>query len=326
MVELMSYGDAIRNAIYDVMKADSSIVFMGEDICYNLYAYSYGLVDEFGEQRVIDVPLSEAAVTGTAIGAAMRGIPVILDLTVSNFLYVAMDQLVSMAAKTIYQYNGQFKMPLTIIVSSAYGVGAGAQHSDRPHPMLMNVPGLKVIAPSNNQDMYDMLCASVSCESPVVCFVDKSRFYVKEQVFRGDAFFDWKAKVRKEGTHITAIGIQDCVNLMLELANEYEEKGISLEVIDVRSLVPFDKDTILQSVKKTGRVLIADTANRTCSAAANISSIISEECFEYLKAPILIAATDDFPLPFSHVLENEIVISKMKIKKRLNDLLHYNEE
>lgn len=317
----LSYGEAIREAIYEELLADKNVCFLGEDIRYNLYAYSEGLLDCFGSERVIDVPLSEAAVMGVAIGSSMCGVRPILDLTISNFLYVAMDQIVSMAAKTRYQYNGEFKLPLTILASSAYGVSAGAQHSDRLHAMLMGVPGIKVIVPASVQDMYSMLRAAIQDDNPVICFTDKTLFYDKEDMDKRIEVPLGKAQVRKYGQDISLIGIQNCANLMMEVAKELEQRDISAEVIDVRSLVPFDKESIFRSVKKTGKVVIADSANRTCGAAANIASLLCEEQFDSLKAPVKIVATEDVPLPYSSVLEKELIPSKEKILQKVNDLL-----
>ncbi len=244
MINKYSYGGAIREALYDELKRDNSVVLMGEDIRHNLYAYTEGLVDIFGEERVLDVPLSEAAVMGTAIGAAMCGLRPVVDLTVSNFLYVAMDQIVNMAAKTRYQYNGQYKLPITILASSAYGASAGAQHSDRPHPMFMNVPGLKIITPSTPQDMYSMLRTAIQDDNPVICFQDKSTFYEESVVDKDIITPIGKAKILKKGEDITLIGIQNCANQMYEIACDLENKGVSAEVIDVRSLVPLDKKTL----------------------------------------------------------------------------------
>ena len=321
MKNVFSYGEAIREALYDELYADNSVVLMGEDIRYNLYAYTEGLLDAFGEERILDVPLSESAVVGTAIGAAMCGLRPVVDLTISSFLYVAMDQIVNMAAKTRYQYNGTFSLPLTILASSAYGASAGAQHADRPHPMFMNVPGLKIITPSTVQDAYSMLRSAVQEDSPVLCFMDKSRFYEKEELDKTIYVPLGSAALRKAGTDITLIGIQDCANKMLNIAYELENEGIHAEVIDVRSLVPLDRQMIFDSVKKTGRVVIADTANRTCSAAAHISSIITEEIFESLRAPIKIVATEDVPLPYSSVLEQELIPTEEKIRREVHKIL-----
>lgn len=321
MEQILTCGEAIREALYDELSHDDSLVLMGEDIRYNLYAYTEGLWKTFGDDRVIDVPLSEAAVVGTAIGAAMRGCRVVVDLTISNFLYVAMDQIVSMAAKMTYQNNGHFSVPITIMVSSAYGASAGAQHSDRPHPMFMNVPGLKVVAPVGAQKIYSTLRAAIQDNNPVLCFLDKSEFYQSSVVDKKINYQIGKANIVRHGEHITLIGIQGCVNKMRQIADKLEKDGINSELIDVNSLVPLDTETIYQSVRKTGRVVIADTANRTCCAAEHIASLIVENCFEYLKKPIKIVANEDVPLPFAKELEDELVVSEEKIMKAIKTIL-----
>src|SRR5687767_53367 len=152
----MTYGEAIREALHHELDADPLTVLFGEDIRYNIYGYTDKLLDSFGQERVIDTPLSEAAVVGTSIGASMCGLKTIVDLTVANFLFVAMDQIVSIASKTNYMYNGQFKLPVTIMCSTLYNASNAAQHSDRPHPIFMNIPGIKIVAPSSPQDAYSL--------------------------------------------------------------------------------------------------------------------------------------------------------------------------
>ncbi len=321
MKEELMYYQAVREALYDELKSDEKVVFFGEDIRYNLYAYTYGLMDSFGEERIIDIPLSEAAVMGTAIGAAMCGLRPIVDLTVSSFLYVAMDQIASMAAKTIYQYNGNYKIPLTIMVSSAYGNSAGAQHSDRLHSLLMTIPGLKIVAPSSPQDIYSLLRESVKDDNPVVCFQDKNCFYNKGNVDKTVRIPIGSASVIKSGDSVSVICIQNTSNLALQVSDELSKKGISCDVIDVRSLVPIDRETIFSSVRKTGRAVIVDPANRACSAAGHISSLLSEELFDFLVKPIRIVTSEDVPLPYAVELEQELIPTKEKIEKAILSVL-----
>lgn len=321
MKEKMTYYQAVREALYDELENDDKVVLFGEDIRYNLYAYTYGLMDSFGKDRVIDVPLSEAAVMGTAIGAAMCGIRPVVDLTVSSFLYVAMDQIANMAAKTIYQYNGNYKIPLTIMASSAYGNSAGAQHSDRLHNLLMTIPGLKIITPSSPQDMYSLLREAIRDDSPVVCFQDKNCFYNEGDVDRCIKIPLGKANIVKSGDSISVICIQNTSNLAFEVAVELEQSGLSCEVIDVRSLVPFDYETIFDSVKKTGRVVVVDPANRSCSAAGHISSLISDKLFDYLKKPIRIVTSEDVPLPYAMELEYSLIPTKEKIREAVLSII-----
>jgi pyruvate dehydrogenase E1 component beta subunit len=321
----MNYGQAIRNALYDELENDKSVVLFGEDIQHNLYGYTEGLVNEFGVKRIINIPLSEAAVVGTAIGAAMCGLKTIVDLTVSNFLYVAMDQIVNMAAKIHYMYGGNYKLPLTIMCSTMYNASNASQHSDRNHPMFMNVPGLKVVAPTCPQDAYGLLRSSIVDENPVIYFSDRSLFYKESEVDIKLITKIGEASLLKDGTDITVVSISGCTQMVLDLLPELKENNISAEVIDVRSLVPLDINLIKKSVRKTGRVVIVDTAHKTCSAASEISSLLAEDLFSSLNAPIGIVSYDNVPVPFGRELEFNIMPTKEKIFKKIRNIMEYRK-
>ncbi|MCD4741034.1 MAG: alpha-ketoacid dehydrogenase subunit beta [Desulfobacteraceae bacterium] len=321
----MTYGTAIREALLKELEDDKSVVLFGEDIQHNLYGYTDNLVNIFGKKRVINTPLSEAAIVGTAVGAAMCGLTTIVDLTVANFLYVAMDQIANMAAKTNYMYNGQFKLPLTIMVSTLYNSSSAAQHSDRPHPIFMNTPGLKIVVPSCPQDAYSLLRSAIVDENPVIYFSDRSLFYTKEDVDVNCNIKIGQASVLTEGSDITVVTISGCSKIAMDLLPELINENISAEIIDVRSLVPLDINTIKKSVRKTGRVVIADTAHKSCSAASEISSILAEDLFYDLKAPIGIVAYDDVPVPFAKNLELQIMPTKEKIYQKVVNIMQFNK-
>jgi len=320
----MTYGNAIREALYKELENDQSLVLFGEDIQHNLYGYTGNLANIFGKNRVIDVPLSEAAVVGTAIGAAMCGMRTIVDLTVASFLFVAMDQIVSMASKTNYMYNGQFELSLTIMCSTFYNSSIAAQHSDRPHPIFMNIPGLKLVMPATPQDAYSLLRSSVVDKNPVIYLSDRTLFYNEAEVDENYRTELGQANVLKKGSDITIIAISGCTKMAMDILPELYRNNISAEIIDVRSLVPLDKDTIKKSVQKTGRVIIADTANKTCSAASEIASILVAEIFSALKAPIGIVAHDDVPVPFARNLELAIMPTKEKIFQKVIEVMQYD--
>jgi acetoin:2,6-dichlorophenolindophenol oxidoreductase subunit beta len=320
----ITYGEAIREALDKELGNDENVVLFGQDIQHNVYGYTGNLLNKYGSKRVINTPLSESAVVGTAIGAAMCGLKTIVDLTVGNFLYVAMDQIASIAAKNAYMYNGQFKLPLTIMCSTLYNTSSAAQHSDRPHPMVMNVPGLKVVSPARPQDAYSLLRTSVNDNNPVIYFSDRSVFYTKEDVDLDYNVEIGHASILKRGSDITIVTISGCAKLALDILPELNNNNISAEIIDVRSLVPLDIETIKSSVRKTGRVVIVDTANKTCSAASEISSLLAEEIFSNLKAPIGIVAYDDVPIPFAKNLELQIMPTKEKIFQKVKTVLNYN--
>lgn len=322
----LTYGDAVREAIFAEMEKHEDVVMFGQDIQDNLYGYTKDLADIFGKDRIINIPLSEAAIVGTAIGAAMCGVRTVLDLTVSSFLYVAMDQIVSLASKTTYMYDGQFKLPLTIMCSSMYNASNSSQHSDRPHPLFMNTPGLKVISPATPQDAYSLLRAAIAEDNPVICFTDRSIFYNEQDVDLRLEVKLGEANLMQEGNDITIVAISGTIPTALAVMEELKKENISVEVIDVRTLVPLDKQTILNSVQKTGRVVIVDTANKTCSAASEISSIIAEQAFSYLNAPIGIVSYDDIPTPFAKVLETELLPTKNKVLKKVKHVYSYKKE
>lgn len=319
----LSYGDAIREALFREMSQDENVVMFGQDIRHNLYGYTKNLANEFGLERIIDTPLSESAVVGTAIGAAMTGMKTIVDLTVSSFLYVAMDQIVSMAAKTRYMYNGQFKVPLTILCSSMYKACNAAQHSDRPHPMLMNVPGLKIVAPATPQDAYSLLRSSIADDGPVIYFTDRSLFYNQQEVDFDLSVDIGCAKLIHGGSNVTIVAISGMADVVISMIDELKREGIFADVIDVRSLVPLDMAMILDSVSKTGRLVIIDTAHKRCSAASEIASIVAEEGFRWLKAPIGIVAYEDIPVPFSRELELLLSPTNEKIYNKVRTVTFY---
>lgn len=321
----MTYGMAIREALWKELENDKTVVFFGEDLHHNLYGYTDNLVKVFGEKRIINTPISEASVVGAAIGAAMCGLKTIVDLTVANFLYVAMDQIVNMAAKTNYMYDGQFELPITIMCGEFYNVSNAAQHSDRPHSMFMNVPGLKIVMPANSQDAYSLLRTSITDKNPVLYFTDRSLFYGETEVDENCKIELGNAAVLKEGNDITIITISGCVKMAMEILPELYDLNISSEIIDVRSLVPLDINTIYKSVQKTGRVVIADTANKSCSAASEISAILAETFFHLLKAPIGIVAYDDVPVPFARNLEIQIMPTKEKILSKVIKVIQYQK-
>jgi pyruvate dehydrogenase E1 component beta subunit len=321
----MTYGRAIRQALHNELERDPSMVLFGEDIQHNLYGYSEDLVKIFGGKRVVNTPLSEAAVVGTAIGSAMCGLRTVVDLTVASFLFVAMDQIVNMAAKTHYMYNGQFEVPITIMCGMFYNAGVAAQHSERPHPLFMNIPGFKIVAPSNPQDAYGLLRSAIMDKNPVIYFSDRTLFYNEADVDENKITEIGKAAILQQGRDVTLIAISGCTRMAMDILPEIAKHNISAEVVDVRSLAPMDTDTIKASVQKTGRVVIADLANKTCSAASEIASILAEDLFPYLKAPVMIVAHDDVPVPFAKILESQLLPTKEKILQKVLDVMDYSE-
>jgi pyruvate dehydrogenase E1 component beta subunit len=279
---------------------------MGEDLRHNLYGSSGGLLDEFGPERVLDVPLAEAGVVGTAIGSAMVGMRPVVDITISPFLYPACDQIVSIAAKSRYIYGGQTSVPIVIRACMFYNGGSAAQHSDRPYAMFMGIPGLKIVVPSDVADAKALLKASIRDDDPVLFFED---FNLWGSAMRlpddaGDVVLPLgKAAVKREGRDVTLFAVGGAVALSLTAARTLEGEGISVEVIDPRTVKPLDVETVFASVRKTGRFVAVDPAHRTGSLASEIVASVSERLFGTLKAAPIRVCTPDTHIPFAPVME-----------------------
>jgi pyruvate dehydrogenase E1 component beta subunit len=291
---------------------------MGQDLRANVFGAAEGFLAEFGPDRVRDLPLSEAASVGIAVGAAMAGLRPIVDLTVASFMFGAMDQFVSQAAKSRYMFGGQATVPVVYRQALYYQGGTAAHHADRPYPMFMNVPGLKIIVPSNGPDLKGLLKSAIRDDNPVLCFEDATLWGRRG---RGPAPPDAAehlvplgvAAVPRAGTDLTVVAIGGAVPLALAAADQLAGDGISVEVVDPRTLVPMDWPAILGSVSRTGRCVVVDPANRTCGAAAEIAAQVAEDCFDALRGPVVRVTTDDIHVPFSPALEKLIYPSTEKV-------------
>jgi|ERR1700683_2230632 len=300
-----TYLEAIRQAQGEEMRRDKRVFLMGEDIVASVFGTSAGFAKEFGTERIRDTPISENGFIGAAAGAAMVGMRPIVDATIASFLYPAMDQIISIIAKSRYIYGGQASLPLVIRACLFYGNSNAAQHSDRPYSMFMNVPGLKIVVPSNAYDMKGILKAAVRDDDPVLCFEDGTCWASKAELPDDPDFLIpiGKGDIKREGSDVSIIAIAGAVSLALKAADELAKRGISAEVIDPRSLVPLDKDMILKSVRKTGRAITVDPAHQTCSAGSEIAAIIAEQAFDALRGPVLRIATADTHPCFSPLIE-----------------------
>ena len=320
---VMSYIAAIGAAQREAMVADKRVIIIGEDVEANVYGTTGGgktraetgdFVQEFGRNRIRNTPISEEAIVGAAIGAAMTGLRPIVDLSYSSFLYMAMDQLVNQAAKNRYMFGGQSSIPIVFRSAMFYGLNTGAHHSDRPYPMFMNVPGLKIVAPASASDAKGLLRSAVDSNDPVLIFEACLLWGQKEDVDENEYRIPLGvARVRRQGDDVTVVGISGSVPLALKAAELLAKEGISAEVIDPRTLVPMDTRTIIDSVKRTGRLVIAEPAARTCGAAAEISAIVAEQAFDSLRAPIIRVTAPNMQVPFSPILEAELYPTTEKI-------------
>lgn len=306
---------AMQEGLRDAMREDPTVVVLGEDVDRSIIGATRGLIGEFGEERVRNTPISEATFVGACIGAAAVGLRPVVDLMVGSFFYVAMDQVANQAAKLRYMSGGQVDLPLVYFTMSGPSGSSAAQHSENPHPMLMNLGGLKVVMPSNPHDAKGLMYAAVRDPDPVVYFQDAilggTKGPVPEHAYEIPIGV---GEVKKEGTDVTVVAIGALVNRALKVAKQLEKEGVSVEVVDPRTLWPLDEAIILESVAKTGRLVVADNARLTCSAASEIASMVAQKGFSSLKAAPERVAWENVPVPFSPVLEKRVLVDDDKIR------------
>lgn len=307
----LSYREAVAAAIAQEMRLDERVVFLGEDIgeAGGVFKATVGLYDEFGPLRVRDTPISEQAILGAAMGAAMTGLRPIAEIMFSDFFAVCWDTVANEIAKARYQSNGQHETPLVIRSANGGGARFGAQHSQSIENWAMAIPGIKVVAPSNAADIKGLLAGSIRDPDPVLFFEQKSLYGNKCDVPEGEYVIPLgEAAVPREGTDVTVVALAAMVPKALKAAEILAtEHGISCEVIDPRTLVPLDTKTILESVTKTGRLVTVEENPRLCGWGAEISSIVVEELFWNLDAPIIRITTPHIPLPSVDVLEDMVI-------------------
>ena len=306
MAEL-TYRDAVAHGIAQEMRRDPDLVMLGEDVgaAGGVFKTTVGLLDEFGPERVRDTPISEQAILGAAMGAAMTGVPVIAEIMFSDFLAVCWDIIANEIAKSRYMTNGQVSFPLVIRTANGGGVRFGAQHSQSVENWAMMIPGLKVVAPSNPQDVVGLLAASIRDPDPVVFFEHKALMGMKGDVPDGEIVDELgAAKLVREGTDVTIAALASMVPRAVEAAERLEHDGISAEIIDVRSLVPLDTQALLGSVAKTGRFFTVEENPRLCGWGAELVSIVAEEGFWNLDGPSIRITTPHIPLPSAASLED----------------------
>lgn len=316
MAEL-TYADALNQAIKEEMRRDEKVFIMGESIRGGIYGVTGGLSQEFDE-RVIDTPLSETGFIGASVGAAAVGMrPIVQSL--SSFLWVAMDQLVSQAAKMRYMFGGQVNLPIVYRCGMNYGNNTAAHHSDRPYPMFMNMPGLKIVIPTCPADAKGLLKTAIRDNDPVMFFEDNNVMGMRGEVPEDEDFTIpfGQADVKREGTDVTVVALAGMVRRALSAADALEGEGISVEVVDPRTIVPLDKQTILESVEKTGRLVVVDPAHKSCSVASEISAMVAQEGFWTLQAPVQRVASLDCHFPFSPALEKLVYPNEEKITQAI---------
>lgn len=302
MTEL-TMGKALNAAIRRALTDDDRVLVMGEDIgrLGGVFRITDGLQAEFGPRRVVDTPLAESGIVGTAVGLAFRGFRPIVEIQFDGFVYPAFDQIVSQVAKLHYRTQGRVKMPITIRIPWAGGVGAAEHHSESPEAYFVHTAGLRVVAVSNPQDAYTMLRQAIASDDPVVFFEPKRLYHAKGEVDLDGDIADAPplglARVVREGTDVTIVTYGSQVTTAMDAALAAEDEGLSLEVIDLRSLSPVDYGTVAASVRRTGRVVVTHEASREAGVAAEVIASITEKCFHYLEAPPLRVTGHDVPYP-----------------------------
>jgi len=315
----ITYAQAAQEAIIEEFRRDEKTVHMSAEL-------PGGLRREFGEDRIRVTPVSESAFAGAAIGLAGSGFRPVAEINLATFGFVAMDQLVNQAAKITYMFGGQAKFPILYRMRNGLGASAAAQHSTNSYSMFMNVPGLKIILPSTPYDVKGLLKTAIRDDNPVISFEHMALGGMKGEVPEEEYTIPFGvADIKRKGNDVTVVALSKMVPEVLGIAEELESEGISLEVIDPRTLVPMDRDTIRNSVARTGRLIAVDEACQTCGAAAEILSLVTEDnaTFSRLKAPLKRVCGLDIPVPFSPPMEKFAVPDREKIIAAVKEVMAY---
>jgi pyruvate dehydrogenase E1 component beta subunit len=320
----MTYRDAINLALKEEMRHDPSVVVWGEDVA--LYEGSFkvtrGLLAEFGEERIKDTPISENTIIGVAVGAAMGGLRPVAELMTVNFALLAMDQIVNHMAKIHYMFGGQAVVPMTIRMPGGGGSQLGAQHSQSLETYFMHCPGMRVLYPSTPADAKGLLKSAIRDNNPAIFLEHELLYNSKGDVPEDPEYLVpiGKAAVKRPGEQVTIVAYARMTVLALQAAEELAREGISCEVVDLRSLAPLDDDTILASVRKTGRAVVVEECWRTCGLGAEIASRIFENCFDVLHAPVRRVSGLDVPMPYSRKIEKICIPQKETIIQAVRDV------
>ena len=320
----MSMVQALNNAL-DIMMAENDKVYcLGEDIGWmgGDFGVTRGLFDKYGGERMRDTPLSESAIIGAAVGSAMVGMRPVAEIMFADFVGVCYDQLVNNAAKLHYMFDGQFKAPIVVRTACGGGFGGGPHHSQMIEGWLMNIPGLVIVAPSTPEDAKGLLIAAIEDDNPIV-FLEHKALYRKKGEVPEEKYSTplRKAKIAREGQDVTIVADTWMVHKSLAVAEQLAGEGISVEVIDLRTIRPWDHETVLASVRKTGRAVVVNESPGTGGLAADVSAVIAEQVFGELKAPVKRVTALDTPIPFSVQLEKIVLPSEEDIVQAVKQVL-----
>ena len=319
----IDYREALREALIEEMDRDEHVFLMGEDIgVYSGALVTKGLLDRYGQDRIIDTPISETTIIGSGIGAALTGYSAVVEIKFIDFIAQAMDQIVNQAAKIKFLSGNNLNLPLVIRTQGGAGKGLAAQHSQSLEAWFYHVPGLKVVIPSTPYDAKGLLKTAIRDNSPVIFIEHKMLYSNKGPVPDEEYTIPFgKADIKMKGSDVTIFAYSNMVYKSLQAANELEKEGISCEVIDPRTIVPLDLETIIGSLKKTGRLMIVSEACRRGSIASDISAKVTEVAFDFLDAPIKIVAGLNIPIPYNKTLEKACIPNKEDIIKAVKELL-----
>jgi pyruvate dehydrogenase E1 component beta subunit len=331
----ISMRQAINDALHLEMERDPRVIVLGEDVsggaggtsgereaAGGVFGLTKGLLPRFGEDRVIDTPISESCIVGAANGAALTGLRPVAEIMFADFVGVCLDQLLNQAAKFRYMFGGKARTPLVIRMTCGGGMNAAAQHSQTIYPMLTGIPGLKVVVPSNAYDAKGLLLTAIRDDDPVIFFEHKSLYMDECEVPDGDYTIPFgEAAMVREGEHVTVVALARMVPLAIGVVDRLAAEGISCDLIDPRTTSPLDEETILESVRATGRLVVVDESPPRCSVAADIAAMVAEKAFHHLKAPIIQVTAPHTPVPFARELEAAYLPSPEKIEAAIRKVL-----
>ena len=320
----ITYAEAIKEALVEEMRRDKSVILYGEDVANfgGIFRITYGLKDEFGDQRVFDTPISENALVGGGVGAALTGLRPVVELQFADFLFTACDEVVLKAGMWRYGHGGAYKIPMVVRCPSG-ATGTGPEHGACPEAFFMHSPGLKIASPSNPADAKGLLKTAIRDDNPVLYFEHKMLYATKGEVPEdGDYLVPFgKASIAREGDALTLVAISAMVPKALKVAERLAKEGHNVEVIDPRTLVPFDRKSIIDSVKKTGKIVVAEESYKTLGVGAEIGAMLMEEALEYLDRPLRRVAIPNVPIPTVAVLEQFVIPNEEKIYQACRELL-----
>lgn len=307
-MQQLTLGEAINQALREEMSRDERVFIAGEGVGVSIHSgpgATYGLLEEFGSRRVKDTPVSEAAIAGLAVGASVMGLRPVVEILMNPFFTIAADQVVNHAAKLRYLSGGKSNFPLVMRIQTGAGIGAGCQHSHNLEAWVAHVPGLKVVMPSTAADAKGLLKSAIRDENPVIFFEDLILNFFPSPVPEGEYTIPiGVADVKKPGTDVTVVTWAKALGTAFKAAEQLGQEGISVEIVDLRSLAPLDEATILESVRKTGRLVVLHEATRTGGFGGEIAALAAEKAFDSLKAPVLRVTAPDIPVPYSKPMED----------------------